>query len=150
MTAQDLEIFGRVVQSSPARELVETAPHVFTGRGYKLEDIIIILDAYAHRGIDLSYGTLKIGMDLADAQWEIIRDTSTESVITLTDRLCFEIPKSDKAETNQGRALLKKYWEIYEAAKQRSGIKKGRDDQSEGVVNINALRSEVVLFVWTV
>lgn len=145
-TVPALKGFNQAAFEAPARNLLQTAPHVFTDRSYRLEDIETIIDSYASREINLSAGTLSLAMDLADAQWEIIKRTDVESVINITDRLCFDIPKTDAAKTEQGKQLLEEYWAIYEAAKTVRGIKKGQADKSENVVNINALRSELNAF----
>ena len=135
--------FNEVVFETPARTLLETAPHIFTERGYNLEDIRKILDSHAYLGIEISHGAFSLGMDLADAHWDIIRHENIELAINIVDRPCVTIPKADKATSEKGKQLLDKYWDLYEEAKTIRGMKQEADTQNTNLLNILILRNEL-------
>lgn len=138
-----LASFNLATFQAPARELIMTAPHIFTERGHELDNIEKILDSHACTGFELSHGTFMLGMDLADAHWDIMRRENLEAIISFVDRPCATVPLAEKATTDEGKSLLTRYWDIYEAAKTLPGIRNGKLDTSPDVLNILVLRGEL-------
>ena len=125
------EGFNNATLKAPARGLLKTAPHLFTDRGYTLEQIETILDYHAYYGAEPSHGTFMAAMDLADAHWAILEDEKTPG-INLVDRVCEKIPKPHELKDPKAQSMSKSYWDIHEAIRTIPGVGMSKLNPEEG------------------